>query len=205
MIPNKQLIILKRVLCLVFGYDVVIVSDLFSRYDKLATLWFREEGKRQAVKRLKGLCTLCVSKRLENEYLKQEDWISVSERGYPKSVNFLVKFLTGSPREMRLAFTVLRLYTLVLLPPSFEISTIVEPGNGTMYYSQRRIQDCYRIFKKTYRIPQFKDNPRFKWYVSSKAGPNGKPAYTKWIEDAFALHSDVTVKQCVRFLWDYLG
>jgi hypothetical protein len=87
---------------------------------------------------------------------------------------------------------------VVKLKPEFDVSTITSGFDGSLLNFVRKFQaklgpTCC-VFKTAYGIKTM-SSIKLKWSISGSAGPNGSPAYSKFIEDTYAiLMSPLSVK-----------
>jgi hypothetical protein len=94
--------------------------------------------------------------------------------------------------------SVFHCYRLVVLTPEYKVSTITDRFGGSLTgfvrnFWAKLVPTC-SVFKRAYNIKS--PGPfNLKWSISGSAGPNGSPAYCKWIEDSYAvLTSSLSVK-----------
>lgn len=108
-----------------------------------------------------------------------------------------------TPIELMYALTVLRMYRLYKGPVVYDLESITKPWTGDLTATQEFLANArnYLIpFSKSLRLSKPISSWDAKWYLSTKAGPNGSPATKFWNEDLYAIvHSNVW-KSVVNFL-----
>jgi hypothetical protein len=90
------------------------------------------------------------------------------------------------------------MYRLVHLKPEYDVSTITGAFEGSLLTFARKFRayvgPACRVFKRAYNIKTMSPI-KLKWSISGSAGPNGSPAYSKFIEDTYAvLTTDLSIK-----------
>jgi hypothetical protein len=86
----------------------------------------------------------------------------------------------------------------VYLNVEYDVSTITGAFSGSLLKYVRKFQaylgPTCSVFKKTFNIKTMSPF-KLKWSISGSAGPNGSPAYSKFLEDTYAiLYSSLSVK-----------
>jgi len=92
----------------------------------------------------------------------------------------------------------------VYLKPVFDVTTITGSFTGSLFNCGRfilpHLNSTCDIFKRTYCIKTIRPTS-LKWSISGSSGPNGSPAYSKWIEDTYAVLTDFLSIKLFMFYW----
>jgi len=154
-------------------------------------IWVTCEG-RPGLDRFKALSNACV-RAIMGLRLDQE-----LPYKYPRVFLRAVVLSRKSHLDRLFWISVFHAYRLVTMTPEYKVSTITDRFGGSLISFVRnfwtKLVSTCNVFKRTYNIRP--PAPfEMKWSISGSAGPNGSPAYCKWIEDTYAvLRTSLSIK-----------
>jgi len=126
-----------------------------------------------------------------------------NRRNLPRTSGLLNILKKGEPNRVRTILSILKHYDLMTDKVNYTTSTITTEIARPLDLSFLRL-DISKVFK----LPTFSPDKPGKgldinrlWFISSKGGPNGSPAFAMWQHDAKALTSDPVLFP----VWERLG
>lgn len=143
------------------------------RYFRIVDTWFKNEGKRSTVLRLKKVYTSALNSMV-NQPITPEPWLSQNKRGFPRKFEFLETFVhkNGNSQEAQQAvLTLLGYYRMIIAPGIPDLSPITDEGPEI---PDSFLDEILSLgFDPNWKL-NIKELPPVEMLLRSKIGPNGQ-------------------------------
>jgi len=164
------------------------VHDEIQVFSDLLSYRVKTRGTKETVEHFKSLHLLATRVALEKSF-QPIPFLKSNRKGFPKKLNFLKKFLTGTPTEKRIGLSITIMYKSIYLQPSDDFEEIIRPGYELPYckswndFLNRKLR-CHKPLNLRWDK---------EWRETIKSGPNG-PAMITCHHDLYAISQDPEVR-----------
>lgn len=156
-------------------------------------------GKADAVKFMKELNTVCERYALRQP-IDTIPWTKADDDGFPCILSKFKTYLRSEDtRKVVFALSVMRSCELLKLPISKDISTVVDPCQGSSTDLINKIINFNKSVCKLFKLTM----PRLKYHLTIKNGPNG-PALQTSDSDISAILSEPKLLEAIRVVEEHL-
>lgn len=153
--------------------DQRTIRELSLLYESNLNKRLKHRGKNDTIRHYKELYVVARSIALEIPFEPMK--FTKAVRGIPNELLPYVSLLkSGKPHLVRRALTLLSLYKLLRSKPSFDTSSITEPGKILPDSFISEFEKSSSMFKTKYRVSKFIPRSKYQWRnPGRKSGPNG--------------------------------